>query len=97
MDSLRRVLVCAFELTPQLGPYGGTPIVNRIGDTLFVAARLEWPDRGGPAQVAAMSGLLPYNVMYGPLAAHSRLRVTNRVRGQPPAIVPALDTVVRIP
>ncbi|MHB1097372.1 MAG: hypothetical protein ACYC3F_14510 [Gemmatimonadaceae bacterium] len=44
-----------------------------------------------------MVGLLPYDVMYGPIAAHSQLRITNRVRGQPPADIPALDTVIRIP
>jgi hypothetical protein len=74
----------------------GTPILYPIGDTLFVTARLELPDRGEATMLATV-GLSPYEVMYGPLAAHSQLRITNRVGGQPAADIPALDTVIRIP
>lgn len=96
VDSSRRVLICVFARTPNEGPYRATPILNRIGDTLYVSARLELPDRGEATMLATV-GLLPYEVMYGPLTAHSRLRITNRVNGQAPADVPALDTVIGIP
>ena len=95
VDSLRRVLVCAFVTMAHGGPYKMTPQLLRLGDTLFVSAVTELPKSENVFFTEVTD--VPYQVLYGPLPRRSRLRITDRKPGGWPKARAALDTTIRIP
>lgn len=95
VDTLRRVLICAFTTQSHGGAYTTTPQLRRVGDTLFVSATVALPP--GERILSTEVTDVPYHVVYGPLPRGKRLRITTRAPGGDPRARTVLDTTVRVP
>ncbi|MBA3855150.1 MAG: hypothetical protein C0503_12110 [Gemmatimonas sp.] len=95
LDSMRRVLICAFTTQAHGGPYTTTPQLRRLGDTLFVSASVSLPL--GERVLFPEVTDVPYQAVYGPLPRGTRLRITTRAPGRAPSARVALDTTLNVP